>query len=330
MLAFPTASGTLRGKGWTRRLLVRSTAVPDLSTTIGGIKLANPLVLASGILGTTRALLRRVALAGAGAVTIKSISLEPRDGHPNPTVITFEAGMMNAVGYSNPGLEVALKEFADLSDVPAPVIASVIGRTPDEFKAVAERMAALPFAAIELPLSCPHTPGYGTLAGQGSPEATEAITRAVRGVTEKPIFVKVSPNIQALGEACRAAESAGADAITAVNTLGPGMAINIEARRPVLAFGMGGVSGPALRPVALRCVYDIYRAVKIPIIGTGGVSTGRHAIEMLMAGATAVGLGTAVYIDGPEAFGRIASEIEDWMSRHDVSCVRDLIGVVHR
>jgi len=304
--------------------------MPDLSTRLCGIELANPLVLASGILGTTRALLRRVALAGAGAVTIKSVSLEPRGGHPNPTVITFEAGMMNAVGYSNPGLEGALEEFSDLSDVPVPVIASIIGRGPEEFARVAERIGKLPFAAIELPLSCPHTPGYGTLAGQGTPEATRAITRAVRSTTDKPIFVKVSPNIQALCEACRAAEEAGADAITAVNTLGPGMAINIEARRPVLAFGVGGVSGPALRPIALRCVYDIYRAVRIPIIGTGGVSTGAHAIEMLMAGATAVGIGTAVYLDGPEAFGRIAREMKEWMSQHNVARVGDLVGAVHR
>ncbi len=302
----------------------------DLTTTLCGIRMANPLVLASGVLGTTRAILTRAARAGAGAVTMKSISLEPRDGHPNPTILTFEAGVINAVGYSNPGVEEALAEFADLGDVPSPVIASVVGRNAEEFARVAERMARLPVAAIELPLSCPHTPGYGTLAGQSTPEATREITRAVRAVTAKPIFVKVSPNAQALGEIAAAAEQAGASAITAVNSMGPGMVINIEARRPVLAFKMGGVTGAALRPVALRCVYDIYRTVRIPVIGTGGVATGRHAIEMLMAGATAVGVGSAVAGGGVEVFARIAAEMAEWMDRNGVARVEELIGAAHR
>ena len=293
------------------------------------MRLGNPTILASGILGTTRPLLRRVARAGAGAVTIKSISEEPRGGHANPTVITFEAGMLNAVGYSNPGVEEALKEFADLSDVPAPVIASVIGSDADGFRRVAERMDSLPFAAMELPLSCPHTPGYGLLAGQGTPEATSAITSAVRGVTKKPVFVKLSPSIPALCDVARAAEDAGADAITAVNSMGPGMLINIAAREPILDFKVGGVTGPALRPVAIRCVYDIFEAVKIPIIGTGGISTGRHAIEMMMAGAAAVGIGSAVYRNGVDVFDRICREMLAWMETNGVESVEELIGAAH-
>ncbi len=301
----------------------------DLYVALCGIPLKNPAVLASGILGTCKAIIGRVARAGAGAVTIKSISEEARDGHSNPTMLTFDAGMINAVGYSNPGLDEALEEFADLSDVPAPVFASVIGQDPEQFARVTERMAALPFAAIELPLSCPHTPGYGTLAGQGTPEATAAITKAVRAVTTKPIFVKISPNIPALGEAARAAEEAGASAITAVNSLGPGMLINIDAREPMLDFKMGGVTGPALRPIAVRCVYDIYRAVKIPIIGTGGISTGRHAIEMIMAGATAVGIGTAVYSEGMEVFSNIVREMAEWMDENGIERVEELIGAAN-
>lgn len=304
--------------------------MPDLTTSLCGIALRNPTILASGILGTSKALIRRVARAGAGAVTIKSISLQPRGGHPNPTILTFEAGMINAVGYSNPGIEEALEEFASLEDVGAPVIASVIGTNAEEFRRVAERIAALPFAAIELPLSCPHTPGYGTLAGQGTPEATFEITAAVRGVTKKPIFVKLSPNVPAIGEVALAAEKAGADAITAVNSMGPGMLINIEARRPMLGFGMGGITGPALRPIATRCVYDIYQAVKIPIIGVGGISTGRHAIEMMMAGATAVGVGTAACDRGIEVFARIADEMAEWMAANGVDRVEELIGAAHR
>ena len=301
----------------------------DLSVELCGIALRNPTVLASGVLGTTRLLLERVARAGAGAVTMKSISAQPRGGHANPTILTFEAGLINAVGYSNPGLEEALAEFADLRDMPAPLFASVVGTCAEDFARTAERISALPVAAIELPLSCPHTPGYGTLAGQSTPEATYEITRAVRAVTKKPIFVKVSPNVPAIGEVAAAAEKAGADAITAVNSMGPGMLINIEARRPMLSFKMGGVTGAALRPVAVRCVYDIRQAVKIPIIGTGGVSTGRHAIEMIMAGATAVGVGSAVVERGPDVFAKIAAEMHEWMEQNGIRSVKELIGAAH-
>jgi dihydroorotate dehydrogenase (NAD+) catalytic subunit len=168
------------------------------------------------------------------------------------------------------------------------------------------------------------------MAGQSTPEATFEITSAVRKVTKKPLFIKVSPNVPAIAEVARAAENAGADAITAVNSMGPGMLINIEARRPMLGFKMGGVTGTALRPVAVRCVYDIYQAVKIPIIGTGGISTGRDAIEMMMAGATAVGVGSAVYAGGPEVFGRIAREMEEWMTANSIGDVRALVGAAHR
>jgi dihydroorotate dehydrogenase (NAD+) catalytic subunit len=205
-----------------------------------------------------------------------------------------------------------------------------VGQNADEFAELAERMDALPFAAIELPLSCPHTPGYGTLAGHSTPQATEEITRAVRRKTRKPVFVKLSPNVPGIADLARAAEAAGASAITAVNSMGPGMFINIEARAPVLDFKFGGVTGAALRPVALRCVYDIYAAkVRVPIIGTGGVSTGRHAIEMIMAGATAVGIGSAAWERGVEVFGLVAAEMADWMRNNGVRTIKEIIGVAH-
>ena len=302
---------------------------PDLAIDLCGVPLGNPTVLASGILGTTRPLLQRVAKAGAGAVTVKSISLEPRGGHSNPTILTFEAGMINAVGYSNPGAEAAKEEFQNLSEVGAPVIASVIGTEPDDFVRVLDVIGNLEWAAVELPLSCPHTPGFGTLAGQGTPEATARITAAVRKATDLPLFVKISPNMPGIGELAKAAEEAGADAITAVNSLGPGMLIDAEARRPVLDFKIGGVSGPALRPIALRCVYDVYEAVDIPIIGVGGISTGRHAIEMLMAGATAVGIGTAVWYGGMEVLGNICREMREWMAANGCSTLKELVGAAH-
>lgn len=301
----------------------------DLSVNLCSIPLANPTILASGILGTTKAFLKRVAENGAGAVTIKSISTEPREGHKNPTVITFEAGMLNAVGYSNPGVDAAAREFSNLQDVNAPVIASVIGTQKGDFVRVVEGLSGSQFSAIEIPLSCPHTPGFGLLAGQGTPEATFAITSEVRKVTRLPIFVKLSPNIPEICTIAKAAEDAGANAITAVNSMGPGMIINIEAQRPVLSFKVGGVTGDALRPIAVRCVYDLYKAVKIPIVGVGGISTGRHAIEMMMAGASAVGIGTGVYYRGIDVFKKICGEMTQWMEENGLDNMNKIVGVAH-
>ncbi len=303
--------------------------VSNLNIDLCGIKMSNPTILPSGFLGTSKSLLKRVADNGVGAATIKSVSYEAREGHKNPTVIPFEAGLLNAVGYSNPGAEETVRAFSNLKDVAIPVIASIIGTEPDDFVRVVDKLSETEFSAIELPLSCPHTPGFGLLAGQGTPESTGKIVAAVRQATSLPVLVKLSPNIPEIGNLAKAAENAGADAITAVNTLGPGMVINIEARKPILSFKVGGVSGQALRPVATRCVYDIYESVKIPIIGTGGVSTGRHAIEMIMAGATAVGIGTGIYERGIDVFSKICLEMETWMSENNFNTIHEMIGIAH-
>ncbi len=302
-----------------------------LSVELCGIPLANPTVLASGVLGISRDLVRTAGQYGAGAAIIKSVTLEPREGHKNPVVIAYEAGMLNAVGYSNPGVKEAAREFEGIDDLAIPVLASVVGTEAEEFAQAAAEMMPCGFAGLEIPLSCPHTPGYGTLAGQGTPEATERITRAVRPTTEKPLFVKLSPNVPGIGELALAAVEGGADGVSAVNTLGPGMIINVETAEPVLDFKMGGVSGPALRPVAVRCVYDVATAfrqegVDNPIIGIGGVSTGRHVLEMMMAGASAVGVGTAVYSRGMEVFGAISEEIRDLCERLEIESLEDIRG----
>ncbi|MFA6511783.1 MAG: dihydroorotate dehydrogenase [Patescibacteria group bacterium] len=300
-----------------------------LSCEISGIALRNPLILASGILGVTKASLGFVVRNGAGAVTIKSISYEEREGHPGPNMIMYEGGMINAVGYSNPGVLNAAKEFTDLSSVGAPVIASIIGTEADDFVRVAEQLLPGDFAAVELPLSCPHTPGYGTMAGQQTPEATSKITKAVKAVTDLPIWVKLSPMSESIGEVAKAAEDAGASALTAVNTMGPGMIIDPATCKPVMGFGRGGVSGAALRPIAIQTVFDVYRAVKIPIVGTGGVETGRHAIEMLLAGASALGVGTAVLTRGVDAFQKIADELSELMDEYGYTSIKDIIGKAH-
>lgn len=301
----------------------------DISTTIAGIRLKNPTILASGILGVTKDSLKYVVAHGAGACVIKSISREERKGHKAPNMHAIEGGFMNAVGYSNPGLEKAKEEFQNLKEVGAPVIASIIGKDADEFAFMAENFLSDEFAGVEAVLSCPHTPGYGTLAGQGTPQATEEITKKVRAKTKLPLFIKVSPESQPIGEVAKAAEAGGADAITAINTMGPGIHLDIYARKPILHFGRGGVSGPALRPIAVRCVSDIYQSVKIPIIGCGGVTTGRDAIEMFMVGASAVQIGTSVYYRGVDVFKKVCEEIQEFMEEEGFTSIKEMIGIVN-
>jgi len=301
----------------------------NISVNLCGLKLANPTVLASGIVGVSKASVSYAAKNGAGAVTIKSITSEPRKGHPAPIILTYDGGMLNSVGYSNPGIDNIADEFSDLKSVGVPVIGSITGQNAEEFATLAEKIEALDFAALEIVLSCPHTPGYGTMAGQSTPEITEEITKAVRAKVKKPLFVKLSPNVMAISEIAKAAERGGADAITAVNTLGPGMVIDVKSCKPVLGGKIGGLSGDALRPVAVRCVYDIYKSVKIPIIGTGGVLTGQHAVEMIMAGATAVGIGTGVYNRGIDVFKKVAAEIKTFMEENGYNSLEEMRGKAH-
>ena len=303
----------------------------SLEVKIAGLKLRNPTILAAGILGISKKVLERVARSGAGAVTTKSITVKPRKGHNNPIFIqTTKESFLNAVGYSNPGLEAAKKEFENLNDFPVPVIGSLVATDAEEYAYLTENVREIGFKAIEIVLSCPHTPGFGVLAGHSTPETTKEITSAVRKKTKLPLFVKVSPNVMDLGKIVKAAERAGADGITAVNTLGPGMAIDIETGKPVLDFKVGGLSGPALRPIAIRCVYDIYESVKIPIIGMGGITTGKDAIEMMMAGATAVGIGTGIYYRGWDIFKKVCDEIIEFLESHGYSDLKQIIGIAHR
>jgi len=303
----------------------------SLEVKIAGLKLRNPTILAAGILGISKKVLERVARSGAGAVTTKSITVKPRKGHNNPIFIqTTKESFLNAVGYSNPGLEAAKKEFENLNDFPVPVIGSLVATDAEEYAYLTENVREIGFKAIEIVLSCPHTPGFGVLAGHSTPETTKEITSAVRKKTKLPLFVKVSPNVMDLGKIVKAAERAGADGITAVNTLGPGMAIDIETGKPVLDFKVGGLSGPALRPIAIRCVYDIYESVRIPIIGVGGITTGKDAIEMMMAGATAVGIGTGIYYRGIDVFKKVCDEMTEFLESHGYSSLDEIIGIAHR
>jgi len=300
----------------------------DLKINITGIKLPNPTILASGVLGVTKASLKNVIAHGAGAVVTKSISKEPRAGHPSPIFTTFESGVLNAVGYSNPGAIKTQEEFANIKEVGGPAILSIIGQAVDDFKKVWEQLQGCGFSAIEIPLSCPHTPGYGTMGGQHTPEMAEKITKAMKSIADLPLWIKVSPN-ENMVPVAQAAEVAGADAIVAGNTMGPGMVIDVETAKPILGFGMGGISGPARRPIAVRCVFDLYKTLKIPIIGCGGVTNGKDLIEMMMAGATAVQIATAVYYRGVGVFGQICDETQEFLEKHNYKDIADIIGLAH-
>jgi dihydroorotate dehydrogenase (NAD+) catalytic subunit len=297
-----------------------------------GKKIKNPVILASGVLGMTRGSLEAACDNGCGGVIAKSLTTEPRKGHDGPNIVETECGLLNAMGYPNPGIEDGLAEFGGWKRNEALII-SIVGKDADEFGHLAGKVEAakrtLGASAVEAAISCPHTPGYGTMAGQGTPESIKEITRAIKDSCSLPLIVKLSPSIPGEGKAAKAAEEAGADAINMGNSLGPGMKIDLVRRRPVLGFGVGGLTGPAIKPIIIRAVHDIYRSVEIPIIGTGGITTGEDAIEMMMAGASWVSAGSAVYYRGPRAFGEIAKEMIAWMDANGVKNAKDITGAAH-
>jgi len=305
----------------------------SLAVELCGVRLPNPTVLASGILGTSAGLLERVARGGAGAVTAKSASLEPRAGHPNPTVIPWEGGLVNAVGLANPGAEAQaamLREARSrLKPLGVPLIASVFGGTADEFAHVAARLVEAEPDLLELNVSCPNVGDEFGRPFAADPEAAAAVTQAVKAAVQGvPVIVKLSPNVTDIAAVARAVEEAGADAIAAINTV-RGMVIDVYAARPVLSNRFGGVSGVAIKPVAVRCVFECYEAVSIPIIGIGGVSSGLDVAEMIMAGAAAVGIGSAVHEGGPEVFARIVRELEQFMLEEGYATVDEMRGLAH-
>jgi dihydroorotate dehydrogenase (NAD+) catalytic subunit len=306
-----------------------------LSVSLCGVDLPTPLILASGILGTEAELMARVARAGAGAVTAKSCSLEPRAGHPNPTVLAWEHGLINAVGLANPGIEAEVDELARTRSLLKPLgsalIASVFADTVENYARVAARIVQAGPDLIEVNISCPNVHdefGLPFAADAGAAaEVTAAVKAAVGG--RAPVLIKLSPNVTDIGAIARAVEAAGADGISAINTL-TGMVIDVQARQPILANRSGGLSGPAIRPLAVRCIYDVYQVVDLPIVGMGGVCSGRDAVEMIMAGAAAVGVGSAVYGEGPAAFGRIRDEIAVLMAELGYAGVDEMRGAAHK
>lgn len=272
--------------------------------------------------------MRRMIAGGAGAIVTKSIGIQPREGYANPTVIELESGLLNAMGLPNPGIEQYGQELIKLKKSTTPIIGSIYAANTDDFVTLALKMQRFGVHAIELNVSCPHAKHYGLEVGCDT-DLLYNIVSSLKQRIHLPVFVKVSPNIINLVEIAQAAEKAKADAIVAINTV-KGMKIDLETARPILANKIGGYSGKAIKPIGVRCVYDIAQHVDIPIIGVGGITTGEDAIEYFMAGASAVQIGSAVYYRGTDVFAQVCNEIESWMNKHGYKKITELIGAACR
>jgi dihydroorotate dehydrogenase (NAD+) catalytic subunit len=298
----------------------------DLSASIGTVRLANPVMTASGTAGHGAELARYMDLSSLGAVVVKSLSAEAWAGNPPPRVTEVDAGMLNSVGLQNPGVEVWLEEeLPALLATGAHVVASIWGFTVEAYEKAATALADAPpeVVAVEVNLSCPNVESRRTMFAH-SPSLTAEAVEATAGC-RRPRWAKLSPNVTDITEIAGAALRAGAEALTLVNTV-MGMAIDVETRRYRLGAGGGGLSGPAIRPVAVRAVHDVCSAFPdAAVVGVGGVATGEHAVELLLAGAAAVQVGTATFAD-PRAPARVLSELERWCRRHGVARLADLVG----
>ncbi len=299
----------------------------SLRVSFAGLTMPNPTMLASGIMGETGGSLLRVAESGAGALVTKSIGLEPRKGYPNPTLVELSDGYINAMGLPGPGIDAFGEEMEIALRGNVPVIGSLFAAMPDDFATLAARMEGYGAAAIELNLSCPHAKGYGMEVGV-DPEAVGSIIRQVKAKVRIPVLAKLTPNTHRLVDVAKAVEAAGGDGIVAINTV-KAMAISVEARRPILYNRTGGMSGPAIKGVGLRCVYELYQAVKVPIIGVGGVETSRDALEYIMAGASAVQIGSGVGRKGLSVFRQVCDGLEVYMDKNDIGCIEEIRGAAH-
>lgn len=298
----------------------------NTSVNLCGVTLKNPVMTASGTFGSGSEYCEFTDLNRLGAVVTKGVANVPWQGNPTPRVAEVYGGMLNAVGLQNPGVELfCQRDIPFLCGFDTRIIVNVCGHTREEYLAVVERLAEEPADMLEINISCPNVREGGIAFGQ-DPKAVEEITAAIKKKAKQPVIMKLSPNVTDITEIARAAEAGGADALSMINTI-TGMKIDIERRCFVLANKTGGLSGPAVHPVAVRMVYQTAQAVRIPIIGMGGIMNAADAIEMLLAGATAVSVGTANFTD-PQATIRVIEGIEAYMEWHHVEDVNDLIGAV--
>lgn len=301
---------------------------PDIAVVLSGIRLRTPTMLSAGVLGISAETMKRVADSGAGAVVTKSTGIEARIGHPAPNVVEVQSGLLNAMGLPNPGIKQMSIEIQKLARTEVPVIVSVYGFTVRDYAVVADRACSAGASAVELNVSCPNVGRVGCEFGQDV-EMVGRITRTVKAKVNRPVFVKLSPNVTDIVEIGKAAEKYGADGVTAINTLS-GMAIDINTRMPILGAKKGGLSGPVIKPVALRCVYELYESLRIPIIGCGGISSWKDAVEFFLAGAASVQIGTGIMYRDLAIFREVNEGIASYMRDNKFQKLKELRGLAHR
>lgn len=298
----------------------------DLTTHIGSLTLRNPVMTASGTFGYGLEYADLVDLGQLGGIIVKGTTLQPREGNPYPRMAETPQGMLNCVGLQNKGVDYFCEHiYPQVQSLPTQVIVNVSGNSPEDYAECARRINELEhIPAIELNISCPNVK-HGGMAFGSSPEGAASVVKAVRAVYDKTLIVKLSPNVTSITDIALAAEAEGADAVSLINTL-MGMAIDAEKRKRVLSIGTGGLSGPCVKPVALRMVWQVARAVHIPVIGLGGISNAVDAVEFLLAGASAVEIGTANFVD-PTISAQVAQGIDEYLERHGFHSVKEIIGL---
>lgn len=296
-----------------------------------GSEFSSPLVLVSGVY-TQNADFINCQKCGAGAITTKSYTYFPRQGHPAPVVAKFPGGFLNSVGLRNAGIVEAKKQIIELKKLlKVPVLVSIFDTKVKDFIKLTLHLLPLEPEFIELNLSCPNVDGEFGKSSATSAESAYEVVRSVKKIADDKIKIiaKLTPNVPNIAEVAKACERAGADAISAINTVSQGMVIDIKTKKPVLGNKQGGVSGPAIKPISVRCVYDIYEVVDIPIIGMGGITTADDAIEMFMAGASLIGIGSAIYLSGMKIFNEINSGITKYLKDNNYKSIRDIVGLAH-
>ena len=309
--------------------MLPATAAPtnvNMAVNLGGLSMKNPVTTASGTFAAGREYSDFVDVSALGAVTTKGVSLNGWEGNASPRIAEVPSGMLNSIGLQNPGVEhLKACELPWLAEVGATAIVNVSGHSFDEYVQVIEALEDAPVDAYEVNISCPNVDAGGMTIGTHV-ESVEKVVGMCREVTARPLIVKLTPNVTDIAEIARAAESAGADAISLINTL-MGMAIDIERRQPMLSISTGGLSGPAVKPVAVRMVWQVAKAVDIPVIGLGGISTAADAIEFFMAGASAIEIGTANFLD-PAVTIKVRDGINQWLDDHGCKSLSEIVGVV--
>lgn len=303
--------------------------IESLDVEILNLKFPNPLILAAGILGLTAPLIKRVVYSGAGGVVTKSIGLKPREGYPNPTIIDLGFGLVNSMGLPNPGLKMFTEELKKLKELKVPLILSIYTFSEGELATMGKIISKLKtVSAVELNISCPHVGGVSEIGK--SPELVKSYVKTLKdNLNNKPIIVKLTPNVSDITSIAAAAVNGGADALTAINTV-KSMVIDVETGKPVLAGVFGGLSGPAIKPIALRCVYEITEALDVPVFGCGGVETARDVIEFIMAGAAAVQIGSAIARRGLRIFREISTDLKKFLELKGFKSLGEVRGLAHR